>query len=305
MRRMKVSNADRLIYPADGITKGDVVAYYELTAEHMLPHVAGRPLTLERYPKGIEAKGFMQKNAPAHFPEEILRIEVPARHGTTTYPVLERAEDIPYLANQGTITFHVWTSKLPDLDRPDRIVFDLDPPEGKPESARRAAESVRRMLDGVGLPSTPVATGSKGFHVVAPIEPLIDGEHVAEMSHGAALWLATNEPDALTVEFRKDQRKGRVFVDWLRNRPGQTGVVPWSLRPRNGAPVAVPLRWEEIATTAPDAFGLGRIAERLAEVDPLTELAARATNPIGPIAAIQAVLDRDGIEPGTFDRFRS
>ena len=302
---MEVSNADRIVFPQNGITKGDVVGYYERVAERMLPHLAGRPLTLERYPKGIDAKGFMQKNAPAHFPESIHRVTIPARHGTTTYPVVDHAEHIPYLANQGTITFHVWTSRVPNLEHPDRIIFDLDPPEDEPDAARRAAESVRLLLDEVGLPSVPMATGSKGFHVVAPILPLIPGERIAAVSNGAALWLATKEPNALTLQFRKENRRGRVFVDWLRNRPGQTGVAAWSLRPKDGAPVAMPITWDELATTSPDAFALETVSDRLVTTDPLLELAGRPTDPTAPVEMLEAMLAANGIEPEPFDRFRS
>ncbi len=305
MHPMEVSNADRIVYPRDGITKGDVVAYYASVAPAMLEHIAGRPLTLQRFPKGIGEKGFMQKNAPDHFPETIERVEVPSRERTTTYPIVHRAEDIPYLANQGTITFHVWTSRLPELGHPDRIVFDLDPPEGQAGAARRAAGLVRELLDDVGLPSVPMATGSKGFHVVAAVAPHIRTERIAAASQGAATWLARRHPETLTDEFRIDNRRDRVFVDWLRNRPGQTGVAPWSLRPRDGAPVAVPVTWDELAVTEPDAFKLEAIGERLATGDPLARLAATPTEPEPPIAALEEMLAADGIEPTTFDRFRS
>lgn len=303
---MKVSHPERVVYPDDGITKGDVVGYYETVAEHMLPHVEARPVTLQRFPKGIGGAGFMQKNAPDHFPASIERVEVPKRDdGTTVYPVLREAKDIPYLANQGTVTFHVWSSRLPDLDRPDRIIIDLDPPEGEVAAVRRAAATVREILDGIGLPSRPVATGSKGYHLVAPVVADDDAEHLADRMHAAAVWIATQAPDLLTAEFRIDERKGRVFVDWLRNRPGQTAVAPWSLRARNGAPAAVPLRWEELDSTPPDGWSLATVGQRLAEPDPLLELMGAPTPAAPVVTALDAMLAETGIEIEPFDRFRS
>ena len=300
-----MSNADRVVFPDVGITKGDVVAYYEVVADTMLAHLAGRPLTLERYPRGIAAPGFMQKNAADHFPASIQRVEVPKRDGTTTYPVVTEAPDLAYLANQGTITFHVWSSRIGNLDRPDRLIIDLDPSEGDIEGVRRAARIVGPLLAQLGLASIPVATGSKGYHVVVPIHPTLDGDEVAEAMNGLAVWLAHAHPDLLTTEFRKEGRKGRVFVDWLRNRPGQTTVVPWSLRARPGAPAAVPLEWDELENIAPDAYGLRSIAHRLGRADPLTALATQPSNADRACAEIPRMLDEAGIRMEQFDRFRS
>jgi bifunctional non-homologous end joining protein LigD len=300
-----VSNADRVVFPDVGITKGEVVAYYEVVADTMLPHLAGRPLTLERYPRGIAAPGFMQKNAADHFPASIQRVEVPKRDGTTTYPVVTETPDLAYLANQGTITFHAWSSRLPDLEHPDRLIIDLDPSEGDTERVRQAAHIVGPLMAELGLASIPVATGSKGYHVVAPIHPAINGDDVAEVMNGLALWLAHAHPDLLTTEFRKEGRKGRVFVDWLRNRPGQTTVVPWSLRARPGAPAAVPLEWDELDDVAPDALGLRSIAHRLVRADPLTALAQQPSDARRACAEIPRMLDEAEIQIEQFDRFRS
>ncbi len=302
---VKVTNADRVVFPDENITKGDVVAYYESVADLMLVHLAGRPLTLERYPRGLGAPGFMQKNAAAHFPASIERVELPKRDGTTTYPVVYRARDIPYLANQGTITFHAWVSRLPDLEFPDRLVIDLDPPEGSVAHVRSAAAIVHALFDDVGLASTPVATGSKGYHVVAPITATVDAERIAAAMHRLAVWLGTVHPELLTSEFRKEQRRGRVFVDWLRNGIGSTSVVPWSLRARPGAPAAVPLSWDEIDDVAPGGVGLRTVASRLDRPDPLAALAASPTEAGPGITALEQRLDEAGIEIETFDRFRS
>lgn len=305
MVTVEVTNADRVVFPDVGITKGEVVAHYEAVAGRMLPHVAGRPLTLERYPRGIGEPGFMQKNAASHFPASIRRVELPNRGRTTTYPVVTEPTDVPFLANQGTITFHAWASRLPELDNPDRLVIDLDPPEGDIVQVRKAASLVRTLFDELGLASVPLATGSKGYHVVAPITPTIASERIATAMHGVALWLGAAHAEHLTFEFRKRQRRGRVFVDWLRNGSGPTSVVPWSLRARPGAPAAVPLSWEEVNDVAPAGVRLRTIAERLDRPDPLAVLAGTPSDPAPAVAAIEQLLGEAGIEVRPFGRFRS
>jgi bifunctional non-homologous end joining protein LigD len=303
---IEVSNAARIVFPDAGTTKGEVVHYYERVAHKMLPHLAGRPLTLERFPKGLAGGGFMQKNTPKHYPASIERFSVDKREGeTTTYPVVHVAEDLPYLANQGTITFHVWPSRLPEPWTPDRIVFDLDPPEGSLARVREAATVVREFLSVLGLDAVPVATGSKGFHVVAPILPTVPPDRLSNALFRAAHLLAGCHEDLLTVEFRKENRGGRVFLDWMRNHPGATSVCPWSLRPRPNASVATPLSWDEVDSTAPDGWTLQNIDDRLAAPDPLLRLVDRAQDPAMALEALEAKLDAAGVHPEPFDRFRS
>ncbi len=264
MGRVRVSSPDKLLFPADGITKADVVAHYERVGPRMLEFLAGRPLTLQRFPRGIEAKGFMQKNAADHFPPSIARLPVPKRGGgETVYPVVDRAEDLAYLANQNTITFHMWTSSAERPDRPDWLVIDLDPEPGDSGSARAATVAVGDVLGSFGIESFPLATGSKGFHVWVPLLPLDGGFTAVALASRAVAGLAVAaDPERLTTEFLKRNRAGRVFVDWLRNGPTATVVVPFSLRPRPGAPVATPLSWDEVATTDPDGWRLDTIAGR-------------------------------------------
>src|SRR3954463_7050867 len=190
---LRVSNPERIVFPEIGRTKGDVVAYYERIATRILPHVADRPLSIRRYPKGLAAPGFFQKNVPPHYPESIERFPVPrsqaaskkhpAKGGgardVTVYPVLRNPEDLPYLANQGAIELHVPTSRAADLFHPDRLVIDLDPPPGPFGRVRRPAYVVREALAGHGLASVPIATGSKGYHVVSQIRPSASFETIA------------------------------------------------------------------------------------------------------------------------------
>lgn len=262
MGLVEVSNPDKVMYPADGYTKADVVGYYQKVAEAMVPHLEGRPLTLQRYPSGIHGDGFMQKNASSHFPDTIERVEVPKEGGTTNHPLIDSAEDLMYLANQGTITFHIWTSRLPHLERPDRLVLDLDPPEGG-EAPRNTARVARSVMEEVGLDSGLMTTGSSGFHVVAPIRPDLDFAAVGHLSRLLAGVVAARIPQEATTEFLKKNRKGRVFVDWLRNRWAQSAVCPWSLRPLDGAPVAMPLVWDELEEAEPQGWNLATAPDRI------------------------------------------
>lgn len=303
---MRVSNADRVVFPEAGLTKGDVVAYYEKVADLMIVHLAHRPLTVQRFPKGLPGGGFMQKNAPAHYPDSIERFTTPKQEGgTTTYPVVIDAGDIAYLANQGTITFHVWPSRLPNEWNPDRIIFDLDPPEDGSHDVAAAARIVKELFDTLDLPSTPVATGSKGFHVVAPIRPTLAADRLSTALYRSAHMLAANHNELLTIEFRKENRKSRIFVDWMRNHPGATSVCPWSLRPRPRATVATPITWEELASTEPATWTLRTIDERLTTPDPLAQLASDPPDATAAIERLESILDEAGIDPEPFDRFRS
>lgn len=262
------------MFPADGITKLDVVSHYERVGPRMLDYLSGRPLTLQRFPSGIEGKGFMQKNAADYFPESIGRLAIPKRDGgETVYPVVERAEDLAYLANQNTITFHMWTASADRPDRPDHLVIDLDPEAGDVAGARFATKSVRDVLQSFGLDGMPVATGSKGFHVWVPLAGAPSFDEVSLVSRAVAGLAVADRPEQLTTEFLKKDRKGRVFVDWLRNGPTATVVVPFSLRPRAGAPVAVPLHWDELDAADPDDWKLGGLDDRLdyySDIEPQT-----------------------------------
>lgn len=294
-----VSNPDKVMYPADGITKGEVVDYYEAVGGVMVPHLVGRPLTLQRFPNGIDQDGFMQKNAGKYFPDSIERVEVPKEGGTTNHPLCDSPDDLVYLANQGTITFHIWTARLPHLDQPDRIVLDLDPDDdaGPPRAAALAA---RQALADAGLESGLMTTGSRGYHVIAPIEVDHDYEAVGAASRLLGGIVAARHPEEMTVEFRKKERKGRVFVDWLRNRRAQSVVSAWSLRPRPGAPVAMPLTWDELAETDPATWDLRTARERLDLDDPWPAPGRLDLEAVAELAEAHSVSYDEA-----FDRFRS
>jgi bifunctional non-homologous end joining protein LigD len=299
-----LSNADRVVYPEDGITKGEVFDYYGRVGERMLPYIAHRALTVERYPKGLGGAGFMQKNAPDFYPDDLIgRCEV-ARGGggTTTYPVVRSTGGIAYFANLSAITFHAPPATVDDMLHPDWVIWDLDPPEGQTNQVRAAAHALRSILIGFDIPTFVMTSGSKGYHLRAPLDRTADFAKVADLARGTAALAAAVHPDLMTLAFKKAERGHRVFVDWLRNAPLSTAVVPWSLRARTGAPIAVPLEWDEVDSIAPDAIGLDSIAERL-ETDRWTGLVPIDLTEAATL--VSAALDETGIQLEPFDRFRS
>lgn len=314
---IEISNADRVVFPDIGKTKGDVVHYYERIAERALPHVMDRPLSIQRFPKGLSAPGFFQKNVPAHYPASIERVTIPRsreaskRHrdpdardrDVTVYPVLREPEHLPYVANQGAIELHVPTARASQLYVPDRLVIDLDPPPGALDLVRRAALLTRAALEELGLATVPVATGSKGYHLVAAIRPTVDVQTIGTTMQKVATLIAAKHPDELTVVFRVAGRGGRVFVDWLRNYPSASVVAPYSLRAKPRATVATPLTWDEVETTAPDAFTIDDTARLLDRPDSLATFPAVEVE--GFVAAVDSAFERSGLVLETFDRFRS
>ena len=300
---MEVTHPDRVVFPDDGITKGEVVAFYQLVADRMLPFIAGRALSVERFPQGIGGKGFMQKNAPDHYPEDLVRRhEVPKEGGgTTVYPVVDTAEGVAYFANFGVITFHVPSVLIEDEEHPDWVIWDLDPPPDRVDLVREAAAALRSILEDHGIPTFPLASGSKGYHLRARLEPTLEVEAVAGIARGIAALAEAAHPDLMTVAFRKADRGDRVFVDWLRNSGRSTSVVPWSLRPRKGAPVASPLAWEELAVVAPDGITLRTVEERLG-ADPWADQEPVDLAP--EVETVERAVADAGIELEPFDRFR-
>ena len=293
---MEISNPDKVLFPDAGLTKRDLVEYYKSVGDRMLPFVADSPLTLERYPNGIHKKGFRQKNASDHFPDSIARVEVPKRDdGVTVYSTVNSVEGIAYLANQGTITFHPWTSRLPDLSKPDFLVLDLDPTEGDIEGVRHVATSARTILESFDLDSMLVTSGSKGFHIWVPIEPSHGFDTVGPVARAIA-GLIVDQDELATTEFLKEDRAGRVFVDWLRNAPGASIASPWSVRARAGAPVATPIPWSDLDHTVPDQWSLP-------DVDRAPAAALPASRPLDHDRIVETALEV-GVDLDTrFDRF--
>jgi bifunctional non-homologous end joining protein LigD len=243
-----ISSPDKLLFPADGLSKADIAAYHENVAEWMLPHVRDRPLSLTRYPDGIEGEGFFQKNTPKHYPPFIKRVEAEKRGGTVNHAVVTNADGLVYLVGQNTITPHIWLSRADKLRQPDRLVFDLDPAPGADfGDVRRAARWTGDLLREIGLEPFAQVTGSKGIHVWTPLRRRATFEEVKPVAVKAAGLLAARYPDDLTTEFRKAERGGRILVDVWRNAYAQTVVPPYAVRPLPGAPVATPIEWDELS----------------------------------------------------------
>ncbi|MEV6650943.1 non-homologous end-joining DNA ligase [Streptomyces sp. NPDC051219] len=241
---------DKVLFPDDGLTKTDLVGCYRDVAPFMLPHLRGRPLMLERYPDGIAGPHFMQKDTPDSYPDWIRREEVPKEGGTVTHTVCDDAATLVFLADQACITFHRWPSRADRLEYPDRLVFDLDPPEDDFDSVRRAARHLGALLNELKLPSALLTTGSKGLHVIVPLDRRTGFDGVREFAGDVAETLAARDPDALTTAVRKKDRAGRLYLDVQRNGYAQTAVAPYSVRPLPGAPVATPISWDQLEETS-------------------------------------------------------
>jgi bifunctional non-homologous end joining protein LigD len=279
-----VSNPGKILFPDDGITKADLVGYYETVAPVMLPLISGRPVTMQRFPNGIGSKGFLQKQVGDHFPDWIERVTAPNRRTRqatireeVTYAVCRTADDLAYLANQGCVTPHVWLSRAPDLDHPDQMVFDLDPASPDLGVVRSAATLLRGLLDELGLPSFLKTTGSRGLHVVVPLVPRAETDEVKDFSIAVAEALAARDPDNLTTEARIAERHGRLYLDIGRNGYAQHFAAPYAVRALPGAPVSVPLDWSELEGFEPRGHTLRTIGDRLAGPDPWAGIDAAAT----------------------------
>jgi bifunctional non-homologous end joining protein LigD len=266
----RVSNADRVFFPEAGVTKGEFVDYYRRIAPRLLPYLQGRPLTLQRFPQGIGAPGFIQQRAQPHFPTSVGRVTVAKEDGTPiTHPVCDTEAALLYLANQGVVTPHVWLSRVDRLRHPNRLIFDLDPPDDAFAPVCRAAHLVRSLLEELGLPAFVMTTGSSGLHVVVPLDQSADFDFTHAFARDASTLLARRHPDALTVEQRKKDRQDRVFLDYLRNTYAHTAVPPYAVRARAEAPVATPLAWDELGRTDlhARAFTIRNLFDRLSGRD--------------------------------------
>lgn len=264
-RRVEVHRPDKELFP-DGITKADLAGYYEAVAPAMLPLVQGRPLNLERYPDGITGPRIMQQQAGSHFPDWIERVEVPKQGGTVAHVVARDAATLIYLADQACITLHNWLSRRDRLDRPDRLIVDLDPSTpGDPDAVRRAALAISGLLEELGLRSRTMTTGSRGYHVVVPLRRRAGFDEVREFARQLASLAALRDPRTFTTEQRKAKREGKILIDVLRNAYAHTAVAPYAVRPRPGAPVATPLHADELSDdhTRPDRWTLRDVPARL------------------------------------------
>jgi bifunctional non-homologous end joining protein LigD len=285
-----ITHPEKVMFPEDGITKGELAAYYEAIAPVMLPHIRGRPITMERYHRGIAEKGFFQKDVTKGAPDWLERVEVPKKDGSVHHVVVSDVRGLLWLANQNCITPHVWTSRAPDFYRPDVCVFDLDPSGDDPERLRAAAVWVRALLQELGLESWIKTSGSKGFHIAVPLDARAGFGDVGRFAHAVGRALVERHPDHFTQEFSKADRGGRILIDTGRNAYSATFAAAYAVRPKPGAPVSAPCSWAEIEEGAvhPRTFTLRSMARRVSEAGDLWNgLLQRAY-------AVQEAIDRLG-----------
>lgn len=262
-----ISHRDKVLFPESGITKGDLVDYYRRVAPTMLPHIRNRPISMRRFPDGIGEGGFFQKDAPDYFPDWIETAVLKKEGGTVRHVLANDAATLVYIANQACIEPHVALSRVDRIDHPDRMIFDLDPSDDDFGKVRDAAKMVRAFTDELGLTSFVMTTGSRGLHVVLPLDRSADFDTVRDFAHRLSAHLAALHPDLLTVEQRKQKRGERVFLDYLRNGYAQTAIPPYGVRAKEGAPVATPLDWDEVGDSklSPRKYGIGNLFRRLAQ----------------------------------------
>jgi bifunctional non-homologous end joining protein LigD len=243
-----ISNRARVLFPESGLSKGDLADYYLIIAEVMMPWVAERPISLIRCPQGRAKKCFFQKHDAGSFGDKVKHVAIREKNGSSEpYLYIEDADGLLTCVQMGTIEFHGWGARIEDVEKADRLVFDLDPDEGLGfDRVVRAAFEFRELLTKIGLVTFPMVTGGKGVHVVTPLTPQAELPAVKDFAHRFAQTVAATHPDRFTAVLSKAKRNGRIFVDYLRNQRGATAVMLYSVRARSGAPVAVPLTWEEL-----------------------------------------------------------
>jgi bifunctional non-homologous end joining protein LigD len=254
-----------VVYPGQGITKAQLVDYYSEVAEAMLPHIADRPLSLVRCPQGRAKHCFFQKHDTGSFPEQIHSGRIAEKDGEQQdYFFVDDLAGLVAGTQMNVLEWHIWGSHFKTVEKPDRLVFDIDPDEGLDFShIKGAATDIGDRLRDLGLESVPMVSGGKGIHVIVPLQPGKTWPAVKTFCRDFAKQLATNEPQRFTANLSKAQRKGRLFIDYLRNERGSTAIAPWSVRSREGAPVAVPVTWDEVPKLkGANVFTLQAAAER-------------------------------------------
>jgi len=262
---IETSREDTILFPADKITKGNLIQYYTSIAPIMLPHVQNRPISMQRFPSGIDEENFYQKDAPDYFPSWIRRQTIQKQDGHVDYVIINNTPTLAYLANQACIVIHTWLSRIDKIDKPDRIIFDLDPSYPDFNLIRKAARMFHDFLEDIGLGSFVMTTGSRGVHIVVPITRRYTFDDTKSFAQDIGSLFVIQHPEMFTMEIRKEKRGKCIFIDTLRNAFGQTGVAPYSVRAKKNAPIATPLFWDEIdsSTLKPDLYTIKNIFKRL------------------------------------------
>lgn len=292
MATVVITHPEKVLFPDDGITKGELAEYYEAIAPLMLPHIRGRPVTMERFHKGIGEEGFFQKSVPKG-PEWLERVEVPKKGGTVQHPLVNDARSLLWIANQNCITPHVWVSRVPDLYHPDVCIFDLDPLQDDPDTLRRAALALRDLLSELGLTSWVKTTGSKGFHIAVPLDGKSDAGQVSTFAHAVGRVMVERHPKDLTLEFSKADRGGRIYMDTGRNHPPATFAAAYAVRARPTAPISAPCSWPEVESgeVGPTTFTLRTMSKRISGVGDLWGDLHRSGQSLGaPVKQLRPLL---------------
>jgi len=288
-----ITHPEKVLFPDDGITKGELAAYYEMMAPFILPHIVKRPLTMERFPAGIGKKGFIQKDVSTGFPNWLQRVDVPKKDGVVHYPIVTDKESLLWVVNQNCITPHVWISRAPELFYPDMCVFDLDPSVDDRHMLNTAAVSVRDVLAELGLPSWVKTSGSKGFHIVVPLDGKSEMGEVYSFANSVGTLLVKRDPKNLTQEFHKADRGTRILVDTGRNGWSATHAAVYAVRPKPGAPVSAPCTWDEVerGEVEPRTFTVRNMAARIERVGDLwSEMRKRRRSLKRAIARLKRVV---------------
>ncbi|HEB41946.1 MAG TPA: ATP-dependent DNA ligase [Candidatus Dependentiae bacterium] len=296
-----VTTENKILFPKAGITKGDLIRYYERIAPIMIPHLKNRPLMMHRFVHGITGEGFYQKDAPDYFPSWIAVAPIEKKEGgIVRYVLCNNAATLVYIANQLCITPHIWLSRVPKVDYPDRMIFDLDPSKGVSLSVIRwAAKKIKELLEKCGLTPFVMTTGSRGFHVVVSLKKIHTFDYTRTFARDLARLLVHRYPYKLTLEMRKDKRGKRIFVDTLRNAFAQTGVAPYGVRAKPGAPIATPIEWHELLKKGikPQSYTIKNIFRRLSrKKDPWLSIDRAAVSLKQARKKLDILLQEEGLE---------
>ncbi len=279
----EVSSPDKIFFPDDKITKGDIIKYYKKISSKIIPYLKERPLTMLRYPDGINGEHFFQKDAPGYFPGWIKTKKLKRKEGgSVEYLICSNSSSLLYTVNQGSLTPHIWLSKIDKPDKPDKLIFDLDPPGDDFEPVKYAAKKLNEFLSNeLKLKSFLMTTGSRGVHVVIPLKRDKGFDEVRAFAQKVANILSGRYPEKITDKIRKDKRKGKLFVDTARNGYAQTSVAPYAVRAKKHAPIAVPIDWDELNNNdmKGNRYDIKNIFRRLGnKKDPWEGMFRHATN---------------------------
>lgn len=268
-KEISLSKTDKILYPDSDITKADIIEYYRKIWENIAPYATDRPLVMQRFPDGIQEQGFFQKKISDYFPGWIDTITIKEKESNekAEYVNCNKEETIAYLANQGSLVLHGWLSKKSNVNKPDKMVFDLDPSDNDFEKVKQGALLLKELLDQGNIHSYPLITGSKGIHVIIPLKEKDDFDDIRNVAKQIAEIVTKRDDKNFTTETSKNKRGHKVFVDYLRNSYGQTSILPYSLRAIDNAPVAVPLDWDEIKDKEldPQKYNISNIFHRISQ----------------------------------------